>query len=311
MTHLPRPLRLLRRSAMEFMDDECMTMAAAVSYYTIFSLPPLLVLLLLLLGSVLDPQEVAGYIQTQLTRLIGESGGAQVRTILEHASPPGGGSLLTTVLGFVALMFGATGAFSQLQMALNKAWEVQPDPEHGGLRRFVMKRVLSFGMILAVAFLLLVSLALSAALSAFGDVLAGRLAGLSAPALTLLNLALSLSVFTVLFAAIFKVLPDARVRWRDAWVGAGITTLLFVLGKFLIGYYLGRSDVGHAYGAAGSLAVTLLWIYYSSLILLFGAEFTQAWAEAHGGRIEPEAGAVRMVRRKAIVRPDAHPAQAS
>lgn len=299
---MSRALGVLRRSATEFMDDECMTMAGAISYYAIFSLPPLLVLMLLLLGTVLDPREVAGYIQTQLTRLVGESGGAQIRTILEQARGPGGGSLLTTAWGLVALLFGATGAFAQLQIALNKAWEVQPDPEQGGVKRFFVKRLLSFGMILAVAFLLLVSLALSAALSAFGDVLAGRLAGLSAPVLTLLNLALSLTVFTVLFAAMFKVLPDARVRWREAWLGAGMTTLLFVLGKFLIGFYLGRSDPGHAYGAAGSLAVTLLWIYYSSLILLFGAEFTQAWAEAYGGRIEPEAGAVRTRRRTTIVR---------
>jgi membrane protein len=208
-------------------------------------------------------------------------------------------------------MLGATGAFSQLQIALNKAWEVQPDPEQGGVRRFVVRRVLSFGMVLAVAFLLLVSLALSAALSAFGDVLAGRLAGLSAPALTVLNVALSLSVFTVVFAAIFQVLPDAKVRWRDAWVGAGITTLLFVLGKFLIGFYLGRSDPGQAYGAAGSLAVTLLWIYYSSFILLFGAEFTRAWAEAYGSGVEPEAGAVRTVRHKTMIRSGAREAPVS
>jgi membrane protein len=294
---------LFRRSVTEFMDDECMTMAAAVSYYAIFSLPPLLVLILLLLGAILDPQELAGHIRTQLTKLIGESGGAQVSTILSQARRPGGGSLLTTALGAAALMFGATGVFSQLQIALNKAWEVQPDPDQGGVRRFIMKRVLSFGMILGVAFLLLVSLALSAALTAFGDLIAGQLAGVSAPVLNLLNVALSLAVFTVVFAAIFKILPDATVRWRDAWVGGAATTLLFVIGKFLIGYYLGRSDPGHAFGAAGSLAVMLVWIYYSSLILLFGAEFTQAWAEAHGGRIEPEAGAVRAVRQKTIVRP--------
>jgi membrane protein len=157
-------------------------------------------------------------------------------------------------------------------------------------------------MILGVAFLLLISLALSAVITAFGDVIGNRLGGLSAPALTLINIALSLVVFAGLFAAMFKILPDATVRWRDAWVGGLVTTLLFVVGKFLIGFYLGRSDPAHAFGAAGSLVIMLLWIYYSSLILLFGAEFTQAWAEAHGGRIEPEEGAVRAVRRKTIVR---------
>jgi membrane protein len=294
---------LLRRSVMEFMDDECMTMAAAVSYYAIFSLPPLLVLILLLLGAVLDPQELAGHIREQLTRLIGESGGNQISTILAQARRPAGGFGLTTALGLGALFFGATGVFSQLQLALNKTWEVQPDPDQGGVRRFIMKRVFSFGMVLGIAFLLLISLALSAALTAFGDLISAQLAGFSTPALNLLNIALSLGVFIGVFAAIFKILPDATVRWRDAWVGGTATTLLFVAGKFLIGYYLGRSDPGHAFGAAGSLAVMLLWIYYSSLILLFGAELTQAWAEAHGGGIVPETGAVRIVRRKAIVRP--------
>ena len=293
---------LFRRSVMEFMEDECATMAAAVSYYAIFSLPPLVVLILLVLGAVLDPQDLASHIRSQLTGLMGASGGEQITTILKDARRPGGGPILSSVLGMAALLFGASGVFGQLQLALNKAWEVEPDPERGGIRPFIMKRLLSFGMILGVAFLLLISLALSAVITAFGDVIGNRLGGLSGPALTLINIALSLVVFAGLFAAMFKILPDATVRWRDAWVGGLVTTLLFVVGKALIGFYLGRSDPGHAFGAAGSLVIMLLWIYYSSLILLFGAEFTQAWAEAHGGQIHPEKGAVRAVRRKTLVR---------
>ena len=200
-------------------------------------------------------------------------------------------------------MLGASGAFGQLQAALNRAWEVAPDPEQGGLKAFLLKRVFSFGMILSVAFLLLVSLVLSAALSAFGGALAGMLPeGVSATLLQVLNQVVSFAVIAGLFAAIFKVLPDATVAWRDVWVGAAVTAVLFVVGKFVIGYYLGRSNPGEAFGAAGSLAVMFVWIYYSSMILLLGAEFTQAWAEARGSGIAPERGAVRVVQEKKQVR---------
>ncbi len=215
----------------------------------------------------------------------------QIRTILQQAHAPGSSAWLPTVLSIIALILGATGAFGQLQAALNRAWEVAPDPQQGGLKAFLLKRVFSFGMILSVAFLLLVSLVLSAALSAFGDALGGMLPeGLSATLLQVLNQVVSFAVIAVLFAAIFKVLPDASVAWRDVWVGAAVTAFLFVVGKFLIGFYLGRSNPGEAFGAAGSLAVMLVWIYYSSMILLFGAEFTQAWAEQRGGGIAPERG---------------------
>jgi membrane protein len=207
------------------------------------------------------------------------------------------------VLSGLALILGASGAFGQLQAALNRAWEVAPDPQQGGLKAFLLKRVFSFGMILSVAFLLLVSLVVSASLSAFGDALGGMLPdGVSATLLQVLNQVVSVAAVTVLFAAIFKVLPDARVALRDIWVGAAVTAVLFVVGKFLIGFYLGRSNPGEAFGAAGSLALMLVWIYYSSMILLFGAEFTQAWAEARGGGIAPERGAVRVVQEKKAIR---------
>ncbi len=234
---------------------------------------------------------------------MGPSATEQIRTILQQAHQPGSGALLPTVLSIVALILGATGAFGQLQMALNRAWEVAPDPQQGGLKAFLLKRVFSFGMILSVAFLLLVSLVLSAALSAFGGALGGMLPeGLSAALLQVINQVVSFAVIAGLFAAIFKVLPDATIAWRDVWPGATVTALLFVIGKFVIGLYLGRSNPGEAFGAAGSLAVMLVWIYYSSMILLFGAEFTQTWAESRGGGIAPERGAVRVVQEKKRVR---------
>jgi membrane protein len=289
-------LSILKRTWNEFNADDCMGQAAALSYYTIFSIPPLLVLILLVAGAVWDPQDVQGAIEGQISALMGQTGAQEVRNILANAERPGVGGPIATALGVIALIFGATGAFVSLQGALNKAWEVKPDPKQGGVKNFLFKRLFSFGMVLALAFLLLVSLALSAAVGAFGNML-GRLLpdGFSTVLLAAINFAVSIVVFSALFAAMFKVLPDAVVAWRDTLVGAFVTTLLFVIGKFAIGFYLGTSDPGSAYGAAGSLAVFLVWIYYSAIILLLGAEYTQAWAELRGRRIEPEPGAVRVI----------------
>jgi membrane protein len=296
-------LTLLKDSGKDFIDDDCPTQAAALSYYTTFSLPPLLVMILLILRAVVDPRDIQGQIETQMGSLMGPTATEQIRTILRQVHEPGSGGLLPTVLSIGALILGATGAFGQLQAALNRAWGVAPDPQKGGLKAFLMKRVFSFGMILSVAFLLLVSLVLSAALTAFGGALGGMLpTGVSATLLQVINQVISFVVIAALFAAMFKVLPDARAAWRDVWVGAAVTALLFVVGKFLIGLYLGRSNPGQAFGAAASLAVMLLWIYYSSMILLYGAEFTQAWAERRGRGIVPEKGAVRVVQERKQVR---------
>jgi len=297
---------ILKSSVKDFMEDECMTMAAALSYYTIFSLPPLLLLIVMLVGVFMDPQQVQEALQGQMGQVLGQSSGEEIKTIITKAQEtkqPDSGRPLAAILGIAALVFGATGAFGQLQAALNRAWEVQPDPEAGGFKNFIMKRVLSFGMILGVAFLLLVSLALSAAISAFGDMLGRMMPGIGEWVLHAINLVISLVIFTLLFGAMFKILPDAKVAWRDVWVGALFTTVLFVAGKFAIGFYIGQSNPGEVFGAAGSLAILLLWIYYASLILLLGAEFTQRWAEVRGSGVEPEEGAVRVVEEKRVVRP--------
>lgn len=290
-----RQLDILKRTWDEFNADECMQQAAALAYYTAFALPPLLILLLMIAGAVWDPEDVRGAMERQITSFMGAAGASQVKSILANADQPDSGGVVATVASVGALIFGATGAFVQLQSALNRAWEVKPDPSQGGVRNFIMKRLFSFGMVLAVAFLLVVSLVLSAMLSAFGDALGRMLPeGFSTTLLWIINTVVSLAVFTGIFATMFRVLPDAVVSWRDALVGALVTTLLFGIGRFVIGFYLGQSDPGSAFGAAGSLAVILIWIYYSAIILLLGAEYTQAWAEAHGRRIEPEPGAVRV-----------------
>ena len=289
-------LGVLKESVSDFMEDDCTTMAAALSYYTIFSLPPLLVLLLMLLGAVLDPQDVQGAMEQQISALMGPTGAEQVRTILEHAQRPGSGGVIATVLGVVGLLLGATGVFGQLQAALDKVWEVGPDPDQG-VKGFILKRVFSLGMVLGLGFVLLVSLVLSTLISAFGDTFARFLPGwLSEPFLFAVDLAFSVGIITLLFAAIFKVMPDARVAWHDVWVGAFFTSVLFAIGKFVLGLYLGSSNPGEAFGAAGALALMLVWIYYTSMIVLFGAEFTEAWAKRRGHGVVPERGAVRVVR---------------
>jgi membrane protein len=290
-------VQLLKDTFKGFGEDDCPTMAAALSYYTVFSLPPLLVLLLTLVGAVMDPQDIQGNLEAQIRSAMGPAGAEQVHTILANADRPGAGGLLPTILSVAALLLGATGVFGQLQAALNKAWGVAPDPTKGGIKSMLLKRVFGIGMVLGLAFILLVSLVVSAILSAFGEQLGRFLpSGLSAPVLEAINFVGSLAVISLLFAAIFKVLPDAEIAWRDVRVGAVVTGLLFVAGKFALGLYLGHSNPGEAFGAAGALALMLVWIYYSSMIVLLGAEFTQVWAEERGSGIVPERGAVRVVR---------------
>lgn len=288
----------------EFVRDGCPRMAAALSFYTVFSLPPLLVLIVLVTGTFVDPAAVEEMLAGHIGRLLGPEGAAQVQTMIRNVKRPGMGGPVATVLGTTAFLFGATASFAQLLAALNATWKVEPDPTRGDIKNFFLKRVLSFAMILAIGFLLLVSLVLSALLTAFTDVLT-RLApaGMSGPLLQVINATISFGVIALLFAAMFKTLADAVVVWRDAAVGGALTALLFTVGKFAIGLYLGTSNPGSVFGAAGSLAIVFLWIYYTSMILLFGAEFTWVWAETRGRPIEPQPGAVRVIWTKHRIAP--------
>src|SRR5688500_968858 len=286
---------LAKTTFSECNKDEATWKAAALAYYTVFALPPLLVLLLMAASAVWDPVEVRRTLTGEFQSLMGQDVAGQIQTMITSAEQKASGTGLRLVLSLGGLIFGATGAFVSLQSALNRAWEVEPDPKQGGVRNFITKRFLSLGMVLGIAFLLLVSLALTSALSAAGGVLLG---GLPEAVGHVLNFALSFAVITLLFAGMFKILPDAKVEWRDVWVGAVVTALLFVVGKFVIGLYIGQSDPGNAFGAAGALAVLLVWIYYAAVIVLLGAEFTQAWIRQRGREIEPEEGAVRVVERK-------------
>jgi membrane protein len=286
---------LLTDTANDFLTHDCQSLAAALAYYTVFALPPLLVLVMTIVGLVWDPRQVEGQVGQQMAELVGQQGAGQIQTMVGEARHFGSG--LAATLGVMVLIVGATGLFAQLQWSLNRVWEVQPDPAQGGLKNFMVKRILSFGMILAIAFLLLVSLIVSAILSAFGQYIANLLSGqISQTFLQVANFTISLVVIAVLFAAMFRWLPDARTAWKDVIFGAIVTTLLFLLGRTLIGLYLGNTNIGSAYGAAGSLVLVLIWIYYSSIILLLGAEFTHVWARHHGN-VEPVEGAVRVEQR--------------
>jgi membrane protein len=299
MAPFQRQLDLLKRTVKDFSDDEATWKAAALSYYTVFALPPLLVLLLEIASALWDPVEVRRTLTGQFQALMGQDVAGQIQTMVTEAERRVSGTGLRLAMSVGGLLFGATGAFVSLQSALNRAWEVEPDPARGGVKNFLMKRLLSIGMMLVVAFLLLVSLALTAALSAAGGVIFGALPTVVSQ---VLNFLLSFAVITLLFAAMFKVLPDAEVAWRDVWVGAVFTAALFTIGKFAIGFYIGTSNPGNAFGAAGALAVLFVWIYYAAIIVMLGAEFTQARVKQRGGRIEPEKGAVRVVERKEVVR---------
>lgn len=297
-------LLAMRSAVKEFSDDECMTSGAAIAYYTIFSLPPLLVLVFFAAGQF-------GVSEDQIDRIIKDQLGmplTDVQTQQATEADPAGGALverlgpLGKAVGILILIFSATGVFTQLQSALNRAWSVEPDPQRGSVLQFLLKRLLSLGMIIVIAFLLLVSMVVTTMIEELLRFVLGRTPGpMSLLVGDLLNTIATLFVGTLLFATMFKVLPDATMRWRDTWVGATLTAVLFIVGKSLIAFYLNNAEVGSAWGgAAASMIALLVWVYYSVLIVLFGAEFTQAWARGIGAGVEPARGAVRVTREKRV-----------
>ena len=272
---------MLKQTLSEWVDDNVPAQAAALAYYTLFSVAPMIIIAIAVAGLVFGQEAAQGEIQKQLQSLIGDAGAKVVEDLVASASKPSSG-ILATIVGILVLGFAATGVFAQLQDSLNTIWKVKKKPRNGVLA-FVRQRLLSFAMVLGIGFLLLVSLVLSAALSAAGTFLMGLMPGWET-VLQLVNLAIAFAVTTVLFAMIYKVLPDTRVAWKDVWLGAAVTSFLFSLGKLGIGLYLGKSSVSSSYGAAGSFAVLLLWVYYSSQLLFLGAEFTQVYSRWHGSR---------------------------
>jgi membrane protein len=273
---------LLRETVSEWWEDDALRLGAALAYYTVFSLAPVLIIAIGVAGFVFGEEAARAGVVEQLRGLMGPDGAASVETVIETAARQETRSLQATAFALATTVFGASGAFGQLQRALNEIWEVA-DSDQGGLWQLVRRRLLSFGMVLLIGFLLLVSLVLAASIALLDELLARNLALLQ-PLLGAVQVLLSLGVSTLLFAAIFKILPDADVCWSDVWVGAFATALLFELGKVVIGLYIGNAGVGSLYGAAGSLVILLVWVYYASQLLFLGAEFTQVWARRRGLR---------------------------
>ncbi len=284
---------LLRDTVLSWIDDDASTLGAALAYYTLFSIAPLLLIVIALAGLVFGEQAARGGVIEELRGLMGDDGARAVESLLASSKRSGHG-VWATVGGSVVLLIGATSVFAELQNAMDRIWRVAAEPPAAGVWSWLRRRLLSLGMILGIGFLLMVSLVASAAMAALGrwwaPVLAG--AGGLGPALDFL---FSLTLVTLAFAMIYKWMPRVRLRWHDVWIGAAVTALLFTLGKQLIGTYLGRSGIASGFGAAASLVAMVLWVYYSAQIFLLGVEFTWIWARRHGSLREAANDGVELV----------------
>ena len=286
---------LFDQTGQEWLQDKAPQLGAALAYYTVFSLAPLILVLLAIVGVLFrdDPAGARDKITQQMSYFLDPSAVQVVQNIAQTASQPGK-STIATIIGIALALFGASGVFGQLQDALNTIWGVKAKPGLG-IWGFLRARFLSFAMVAGICFLLLVSLAIEAILKAFSQYVQSVLPGGIVIAVTV-YLVFDFAVVVLLFAMIFKFLPDVKIQWRDVWIGAIMTAILFGIGKWLLGFYLGSGAAGSAYGAAGSLITLLLWVYYSSQILLFGAEFTQVYAAQAGRAFKPSEYAVRVKR---------------
>lgn len=288
--------KLLKETYNGFADDDGMKLAASLSYYTIFSLPPLLIIIISLSGFFFGSEAVRGELFGQINGLVGNSAALQIQEIIKNVKLSHSSAFATT-FGVIILLIGASGVFAEIQDSINFIWGLKAKPKRGWIK-YLKNRLMSFSMIGSVGFLLLVGLIINSLM----DILSNRLAGFfprdAVYLIYALNLAIVFGIITLLFTVIFKTLPDGKVALRDCLIGASFTTFLFMLGKFAIGAYLGRSAIGSWYGAAGSVVLILVWVYYSAIILYFGAEFTKVFAETHGKKIIPNGYAVQIIKHK-------------
>lgn len=283
---------LFKKAFNEWMEDEVFDLSAAVAYYSIFSLPPLLLIVVAIAGVFLGPEAVQGKITEQVGVMIGKDSAENIQGMISNAYKSGN-SIFATVMGLVTLIFGATGLFYQLQKSLNTVWEVKADPK-GGIKKLIWDRVTSFGIVVVLGFLLLISMVVTTLMNAFSDLIIRMLPDYILYVFFAINFLFSFAVITVLFALIFKILPDVIIPWKSVWIGSMITALLFVIGKFALGLYFSLGEPASTFGATGSLILILLWIYYSALILFFGAEFTQVYAMHYGHDVQPRSQAIKI-----------------
>jgi len=281
--------KLLQETFKEWSEDKASRLAAALAYYTIFSIAPLLIIVIAIAGAVFGEEAARGQIVGQIQGLVGPDGAALIQTAIQNANKPKTGAI-ASIISIAVLLLGATGLFTELQDSLNTIWEVKTKPGRG-IINMIRLRFLSFAMVIGIGFLLLVSLVISTALTALVTYFSNIIPGVDF-LWRIVNFVLSFSITTALFGLIFKVLPDVKITWNDVFIGSIITSLLFSIGRFLLGQYLGNGSFGSTYGAAGSLVVVLAWVNYAAQILFFGAEFTQVYARRYGSGIVPTKDAI-------------------
>lgn len=287
---------LLKKAAVEFFADNALKLSASLSYYTIFSLGPMLIIIISFAGIFFGREAVQGKIYGEIKGLIGSGAAWQIQNIIANIQQSNQG-VTGAIIGIAVLLIGATSVFSEIQDSINYIWSIRAKPKRGWLK-LIINRVISFSLVLSCGFILLVSLILNALMELLNDRLQSYFPHVAVVVFYIINLLMIFIVIAALFAVIFKVLPDANIRWKDALIGACFTSVLFMGGKFLIGLYLGNSNLGLTYGAAASVVVILLWVYYSSIILYFGAEFTKVYAINNGAGITPRSTAVFIVKRE-------------
>ncbi|KIO52687.1 YihY/virulence factor BrkB family protein [Flavobacterium hibernum] len=276
---------LLKTTFLEFNDDNAIKLSAALSYYTIFALPPLLIIIITICGFFFGEEAVTGELYGQINRLVGNEAAIQIQDAIKNVQLSDS-NVFVTIFGVVMLLIGASGVFAEIQSSINFIWGLRAKPNKG-LKKFIQNRIMSFSMIVSVGFLMLVSLMVNATLDLLNSRLKIYLEDSTVYLFYVINLIIVLASITLLFAIIFRTLPDGIIKWKDAFIGAGCTAVLFMIGKFAIGFYLGNSTIASVYGAAGSIIIILVWVYYSAIILYFGAEFTKVYAKSFGGQIAP------------------------
>jgi len=285
-THIQKVFTVLKNAFSRWLAKDPFHESAVIAYYAIFSLPGLLVVIMTLAGYFFGRDAVNNQVAAQFTSTMGADTARQIQDMIIQATKLRN-SLLATIIGFVTILVGATGVFAEFQNALNAIWEVKLDPKKSGILEIIRVRLFSFGLIISIAFLLIVSLLISALITAFGDWLTSHFSNSFLLVLQVLNSGLSLAIMAVLFALMFKFLPDAKIKWRHVWIGSFLTAFLFEIGKFGLGLYFGKVNPGTGYGAAGSVILILLWVTYTSMIVFFGAEFTHAYATMFSGKVLP------------------------
>ncbi|MEO5684539.1 MAG: YihY/virulence factor BrkB family protein [Chitinophagaceae bacterium] len=281
---------VVKNSFKGFSEDKVPKLSGSLSYYMIFSMGPLLLIIITLCSAFLGREAIEGGVYRQLAGFVGSDTAAQLQQIIKNASLSGK-TTIATVIGVITLLIGATTVFGEMQDSINMIWGVKAKPKKNWLK-FLQDRFISFSVIISLSFLLLVSLGISALIEGFGNYLTGKFPGVAVIVFYIINLLITMGITSFIFSIIFKVLPDAQIRWKDVYAGAVVTTILFLLGKFGISFYISKTSVGSTYGPAGSLIILIVWIYYSAMILYFGAEFTKAYAIQFGAPIHPSKYAV-------------------